>query len=163
MACANRDKLSKSTEEREADLQERERLIAEREAALDQRTKANDEREKDLLRRENSFERANLEQEWAELVDEQAKFYKTGPGLTSLAITEKKQKLHLKKQQLKRLAGHLKAWERDLRLGVVYPCYTNPYTCRTCGKDTTRSGGVMDPIRNIPNTDECSEDSEDSD
>jgi hypothetical protein len=136
-------------------LEERERILADR-------TKALDEREKEVARRENSFDRANLDQEWAELVDEQAKFYKTGPGLTSLAITEKKQKLHLKKQQLKRWQGHLKAWERDLRLGIVYPCYTNPYTCKYCGTDITRIGGVTDPSKDldISSPDEFSEESD---
>ena len=139
-------------------LEERERILADR-------TKALDEREKEVARRENSFDRANLDQEWAELVDEQAKFYKTGPGLTSLAITEKKQKLHLKKQQLKRWQGHLKAWERDLRLGIVYPCYTNPYTCKYCGTDIWRNERVTNPSKDldISSLDQFSEDSEDSD
>jgi hypothetical protein len=154
MASTNRDELSKLTQE------ERERLLLEREAALDQRTKENDEREKDLRRRENSFERANLDQEWAELVDEQAKFYKTGPGLTCLDIAEKKERLARKKQQLKRLQRHLKAWEQDLRLGVVYPCYTPTFRCKYCGQDITRSGGSRDPSTNIPSTDEFSEDSD---
>jgi hypothetical protein len=161
MACANRDELSTSTiEEREAALQGRERLLAEREAALDQKTKENDEREKDLRKRENSFDRANLDQEWAELVDEQAKFYKTGPGMTCLAIAEKQERLAMKKQQLKRLQSHLRAWERDLRLGVVYPCYTPTFRCKYCGIDITRTGGSRDPIENIPSTDEFSEDSD---
>ena len=130
----------------------KERLLSEREKALD-------EREKKLVVRENSFDRQNLDQEWGQLVDEQAEFYKTGPGLTSLAIAEKKQKLHLKKQQLKRLQGHLVAHLRDLKLGIVYPCYTDPYTCKTCGTDIRRKGyGAM-----CSSPDEFSEDSEDSD
>ena len=137
-------------------LEERERVLAEKEKALD-------EREKEVARRENSFDRANLDQEWADLVDEQAKFYKTGPGLTSLAIAEKKQKLQSKKQQLKRFQGLLKAWERDLRMGIVYPCYTNPYACKYCGTDIWRNGGTRDPDRDITIPDEFSEDSEDSD
>lgn len=136
-------------------LEERERILADKEKALDQR-------EKEVARRENSFDRANLDQEWAELVDEQAKFYKTGPGLTSLAITEKKQKLHWKKRQLNQIQKRLKAWERDLRLGIVYPCYTNPYTCKYCGTDIRRNEGVADPSKDIDisSPDEFSEDSD---
>jgi hypothetical protein len=137
-------------------LEERERILAEKEKALD-------EREKEVAKRENSFDRANLDQEWADLVDEQAKFYKTGPGLTSLAIAEKKQKLQSKKQQLKRFQGLLKAWERELRMGIVYPCYTNPYKCKYCGTDIWINGGSADPARNISSPDEFSEDSENSD
>ena len=136
-------------------LEERERILADR-------TKALDEREKAVARRENSFDRANLDQEWAELVDEQAKFYKTGPGLTSLAITEKKQKLQFKKQQLIRLQGHLRAWERDLRLGIVYPCYTNPYTCKYCGTDIRRNREVTNPSKDL-DISSLAEFSEDSD
>jgi hypothetical protein len=152
--------------EREQSLDDRQKALDDRQKALDDRQKALDEREKEVARRENSFDRANLDQEWAELVDEQATFYKTGPGLTSLAITEKKQKLHLKKQQLKRLQGHLKAWQRDLRRGIVYPChrdYSDMYRCRSCGTDITRSGQFTNPERDITSPDEFSEDSEDSD
>ena len=126
------------------------------------RTKALDEREKAVARRENSFDRANLDQEWAELVDEQAKFYKTGPGLTCLAITEKKRELRWKKQQLNQIQRNLKAWERDLRLGIVYPCYSNPYTCKYCGTDIWRNQGVTDPSKNIDisSPDEFSEESD---
>jgi hypothetical protein len=134
--------------------------LEERELALAEREKAIDEREKEVAKRENSFDRQNLDQEWAELVDEQAKFYKTGPGLTCLDIAEKKERLARKKQQLIRLQHHLKAWERDLRLGVVYPCYTPTFRCKYCGVDITRSGGSRDPSTNIPSTDEFSEDSD---
>jgi uncharacterized protein (DUF3084 family) len=126
------------------ELCEREQSLVDRERALTDRIKAIDDREKEVARRENSFD-----QEWAELVDEQAEFYKTGPGLTTLAITEKKQKLQLKKEQLKRLQGLLKAWERDLRLGIVYPCYTNPYTCKYCGTDIWRNERVTNPSKDI--------------
>ena len=148
--------------EREQSLDHREKDLNEREQSLDDRTKALDEREKEVARRENSFDRANLDQEWAELVNQQAEFYKTGPGLTSLAITEKKQKLHWKKRQLNQLQRRLKAWEQDLRLGVVYPCYTNTYTCKYCGTDIRRSGGFTDPSRDIiiSSPDEFSEDSD---
>jgi hypothetical protein len=134
-------------------LEERERILAEKEKALD-------EREKEVARRENSFDRQNLDQEWAELVDEQANFYKTGPGLTCLDIAEKKERLASKKQQLKRLQVHLKAWERDLRMGIVYPCYTPTFRCKYCGTDINRSGGSRDPSTTIPSTDEFSEDSD---
>ena len=136
-------------------LEERERILADR-------TKALDEREKAVARRENSFDRANLDQEWGELVDEQAKFYKTGPGLTCLAITEKKRELRWKKQQLNQIQRNLKAWERDLRLGIVYPCYSNPYTCKYCGTDIWRNQGVTDPSKNIDisSPDEFSEESD---
>lgn len=136
-------------------LEERERILADR-------TKALDEREKAVARRENSFDRANLDQEWAELVDEQAKFYKTGPGLTCLDITEKKRELRCKKQQLNQIQRNLKSWERDLRLGIVYPCYSNPYTCKYCGTDIWRNQGVTDPSKNIDisSPDEFSEESD---
>ena len=136
-------------------LKERERILADKETALFEIEKDLDEREKKVYSRENSFELQSLEQEWDRLWEKQREFYKTGPGLTSFDITKKKQKLQLKKQQLKRLHDNIKAKERELRLGILYPRYSKPYTCQYCGTDNYRNGEAAEP-----SPDEFSEDSE---
>jgi hypothetical protein len=143
-------------------LADREQALADRTKALADRTKALDEREKEVARRENSFDRQGLDQEWDELIEEKANFYNTGPGLTCLAITEQKRQLRWKKRQLNQIQKRLKAWEQDLRQGIVYPCYAHSWTCKTCGTDLTRIPIETDPGKdiNISSPDEFSEDSD---
>ena len=103
-----------------ASIEERERILAERAKALDEREKAMNEREKDLTWRENSFELANLEQEWGDVADAQAKIHRIG-ALTSFALDEREAKLERKHQKLTQWEALIQARQNDIDKGIFYP------------------------------------------
>lgn len=99
--------------EREKRLHERERLLLENEAELDRCQKILEEREKGLNVWEKEFDREDLDLEWEQIEEDQAKANQTEIGLRSLALDEKEKKLRLKKQQMKNLVASIQAQRDD--------------------------------------------------
>ena len=103
-----------------ASIDERERVLAERAKALDEREKAMNEREQVLARRENSFELANLEQEWGDVVDAQAKLNRIKSS-TSFELDEREAKLERKHQKLTQWEALIQVRQNDIDKGIFYP------------------------------------------